>query len=110
MVEDKKDGAGAQEPAADRAAPGYAVSEKRLDAALARIEASIRSLNGRMRSLTRIEAETQRLASDRNRLAAELDRALSRGNRLDEASADVSRRLVATMETVREVLDGEERS
>lgn len=100
----------ASPPGQDARSDGFGTAEKRVDKALARLEASIRSLNGRMRSLTRIEAETQRLATDRNRLAAELDRTLSRANRLDEASADVSRRLVATMETVREVLEGEERA
>lgn len=82
---------------------------ERLDKALGRLESSIRSLNGRMRSLDRLEAESQRLASDRARLASELDRSMAREKRLDESTADVSRRLVEAMETVKSVLTNEER-
>lgn len=49
--------------------------------------------------------EVQRLNVDRAALAAELDVAEDRAKRLTDANADVSRRLVAAMETVRAVLD-----
>jgi hypothetical protein len=52
----------------------------------------------------RIEADTQRLMAERARLAAELDRESARARRLDDTAAEVSRRLVAAMETVRAVI------
>ena len=51
------------------------------------------------------EAEVQRMNADRARLAQELDNSESRGERLEEANKEVSRRLVTAMETIRAVLD-----
>lgn len=51
------------------------------------------------------EAEAQRLNADRARLAQELDNSEARGERLEEANKEVSRRLVTAMETIRAVLD-----
>jgi len=51
------------------------------------------------------EAEVQRLNADRARLAQELDNSEARGERLEEANKEVSRRLVTAMETIRAVLD-----
>ncbi len=45
-----------------------------------------------------------RLGTDRSRLAQSLDAAEARSARLEEANREVSRRLVAAMETIREVL------
>jgi len=82
----------------------YDAAAMRLDRALQRLEASVRSLNGRMRTHARIEADTQKLIAERARYASELDKASAKVRRLDEAAADVSRRLVVAMETVNEVL------
>jgi hypothetical protein len=82
----------------------YEGATDRLDRALQRLEASVRSLNGRMRTHARIEADTQRLLGERARLASELDKEAARAKRLDDGAAEVSRRLVAAMETVREVM------
>ena len=82
----------------------YEGAAGRLDRALSRLEASVRSLNGRMRAHSRIEADTQKLMSERARLASDLDKEAARARRLDDSAAEVSRRLVAAMETVREVL------
>ncbi len=82
----------------------YDAAAARLDRALQRLEASVRSLNGRMRTHARIEADTQKLIAERARYAGELDKASARARRLDDAAADVSRRLVVAMETVNEVL------
>ena len=82
----------------------YEGAAGRLDRALAGLEASVRSLNGRMRTHARIEADTQKLLAERARLASELDRQAARAKRLDDSAAEVSRRLVDAMETVREVL------
>ena len=51
------------------------------------------------------EAEVQRMNADRARLAQELDNSEARGERLEEANREVSRRLVTAMETIRAVLD-----
>lgn len=83
---------------------GYEVAAARMDRALQRLEASVRSLNGRVRAHARIEADAQRLIAERARFAAELDKEAARAKRLDDSAAEVSRRLVAAMETVREVL------
>ena len=50
-------------------------------------------------------AEVQRMNADRARLAQELDNSEARGERLEAANKEVSRRLVAAMETIRAVLD-----
>lgn len=83
---------------------GYEGAADRLDKAFGRLEASVRSLNGRMRAHARIEADTQKLVGERSRLASELDKVSARAKRLDESSAEVARRLVVAMESVREVL------
>jgi hypothetical protein len=83
---------------------GYEGAAARLDRALQRLDASVRSLNGRVRTHARIEADTQKLIAERARYAAELDKEAARAKRLDDAAAEVSRRLVAAMEQVREVL------
>jgi predicted nucleic acid-binding Zn-ribbon protein len=56
-------------------------------------------------SYVEAEAEVQRMNADRARLAQELDSSESRGERLEEANKEVSRRLVTAMETIRAVLD-----
>ena len=83
---------------------GYEAAAARLDRALGRLEASVRSLNGRMRAHSRIEADTHKLVTERAKLASELDRVSARARRLDESAAEVARRLVVAMESVREVL------
>lgn len=82
----------------------YEAANARLDRAVSRLEASVRSLNGRVRAHARIEADTQKLMAERTRFAAELDKEAARAKRLDDSAAEVSRRLVAAMEAVREVL------
>ena len=79
-------------------------ASERLDRAFQRLEASVRSLNGRMRTHARIEADTQKLLAERAKFASDLDRASAKAKRLDEASAEVARRLVVAMDTVNEVL------
>jgi hypothetical protein len=83
---------------------GYEAASARLDRAVARLEASVRSLNGRMRSHSRIEADTQKLLAERARFATDLEKTSARARRLDEGAGEVARRLVAAMESVREVL------
>ncbi|WP_432757248.1 DUF4164 domain-containing protein [Consotaella aegiceratis] len=49
--------------------------------------------------------ELQRMAADRAKLAGQLDAALARGERLEQANREVSKRLVSVMETIRVVLN-----
>jgi hypothetical protein len=88
---------------------GYEAAAARLDRAFSRLEASVRSLNGRMRAHARIEADTAKLVNERARLASELEKASAKAKRLDESAGEVARRLVVAMESVREVLAGDER-
>ena len=83
-----------------------------LDAAAARLERALQRLeqaaDGRVerdRIVDEAEEEVQRQTADRGRLAAELDTALARSQRLDQVNREVSRRLVAAMETIRSVLE-----
>ena len=82
----------------------FEAASERLDRAFQRLEASVRSLNGRMLTHARIEADTQKLLAERAKFASDLDRASAKAKRLDEASAEVARRLVVAMDTVNEVL------
>ena len=58
--------------------------------------------NGKNRSAGE---EIQRISEDRAKLAQDLDSTEERARRLAETNKEVSRRLVAAMETVRSVLD-----
>jgi hypothetical protein len=82
----------------------YEAAGLRLDRALQRLEASVRSLNGRVRTHARIEADTQRLLSERAKFASDLEKTSARAKRLDDASAEVARRLVSAMDAVNDVL------
>jgi hypothetical protein len=77
---------------------------RRLRAALDLLEGALdRRLEG-ARELTALEGEMHRLGADRSRLAQSLDAAEARSARLEDANKEVSRRLVAAMESIREVL------
>jgi hypothetical protein len=82
----------------------YEAAAERLDRAFQRLEASVRSLNGRVRTHARIEADTQKLLAERARFASDLDKVSARAKRLDDASGEVARRLVAAMDAVNDVL------
>jgi len=78
---------------------------KRLEAALDLLESAIeRRLDGE-RHVSELESELHRLGTDRSRLAQSLDSAEARSVRLEEANREVSRRLVAAMESIRSVLE-----
>ena len=59
--------------------------------------------------VTGLEGELQRLGTDRSRLAQSLDAAEARSGRMEEANREVSRRLVAAMESIRDVLAAQQR-
>ena len=77
---------------------------QRLQSAVGLLEGAI---DGRFETEHRaqgVEAELQRLGTDRSRLAQSLDAAEARSARLEEANREVSHRLVAAMESIREIL------
>lgn len=82
-----------------------------LDDALARLETAIGRVEGAVdhrlehaRRIGDMEDEVQRLGTDRSQLAQSLDAAQAHVERVEEANQEVSRRLVAAMETIRDVL------
>lgn len=77
----------------------------RLARALEALEAAVAARVERDREYLDGEEEIQRLGADRSRLAEELDKSEARSERLQTANAEVSRRLVAAMESIRAVLD-----
>ncbi|MTI16589.1 DUF4164 family protein [Rhodobacteraceae bacterium RKSG542] len=87
-------------------------TEQKLDDALGRLSAAIGKLEGvahqRMnadKSMGVLEKDLQRLGEDRSQLAATLDDAEARAEKLETVNKEVSKRLVAAMETIRTVLD-----
>ncbi len=83
-----------------------------LDTALTRLEQAIQRLDGAVarriaatETIAGLEQELSRLGEDRSRLALDLDGAVARAGRLEDANREVSRRLVAAMESIRTVLD-----
>lgn len=73
--------------------------------ALSGLENAIDARMEKERDYFEAESEVRRMNADRSRLAEELDQSQHRANRLEEANREVSRRLVAAMETIRAVLD-----
>lgn len=76
----------------------------RLQAALARVESAVERSLERQREVAGLEDELQSLGTDRSRLAQSLDAAEERSGRMEDANREVSRRLVAAMESIRDVL------
>ncbi|MER2535676.1 MAG: DUF4164 domain-containing protein [Rhizobiaceae bacterium] len=77
----------------------------RLGRAMETLEQGVEARLEREQDYVEVEAEIQRMNADRSRLAQELDNSEARGERLEEANREVSRRLVTAMETIRAVLD-----
>ena len=77
----------------------------RLGKAIDSLEDAVAARLERDQDYGEAEAEVQRMNADRAKLAQELDSSEARGERLEEANKEVSRRLVTAMETIRAVLD-----
>lgn len=77
----------------------------RLGRAIEALEQAVAARIEREQDYAEAEAEVQRMNADRARLAQELDNSEARGERLEDANKEVSRRLVTAMETIRAVLD-----
>ena len=78
---------------------------QRLGLALTTLEAALERRFDRDRSVAGLEDELARAGEDRSRLAQDLDEEKTRAGRLEETNREVSRRLVAAMESIRSVLD-----
>ncbi|WP_181706654.1 DUF4164 domain-containing protein [Chthonobacter rhizosphaerae] len=76
-----------------------------LDQAIGRLETAVDRRLDADRTIMTLEDELSRLGEDRSRLALDLDGAMARAGRLEDANREVSRRLVAAMESIRAVLD-----
>ncbi len=77
---------------------------RRVDAAMHNLENAIEGRREDMQATSGLEEELHRLGLDRSQLAQSLDAAESRSARLEKANREVSRRLVAAMETLRHLL------
>lgn len=77
----------------------------RLGKAIETLEATVAARFEQQVDTAEVEAEVQRMNADRAKLAQELDNSEARGERLENANREVSRRLVTAMETIRAVLD-----
>lgn len=77
----------------------------RLGRALEAVEGAVAARLEKEEDFAEAEEEIQRMNADRSRLAQELDASEARGERLESANKEVSRRLVTAMETIRAVLD-----
>ena len=86
-------------------APAVEAALGRLTAALETLETALERRFETDRSNAELEEEVARLAEDRSGLAQTLDQEKARGNLLEETNREVSRRLVAAMESIRSVLD-----
>lgn len=80
---------------------------RRLEAALQGLELAIGQRLSRSAGAEGLTDEVQMLSADRARLAESLDQAQARAAKLDNVNREVSRRLGATVEAIREILDAE---
>ena len=78
---------------------------RRLETALNLIESAVDRRLESERQVAGLEGELHRLGTDRSQLAQSLDAAEARSAALAEANREVSRRLVAAMESIRGVLE-----
>lgn len=77
---------------------------KQLEQALSALDDAIERREEEQRRRANLEVELHRVGADRSRLAHALDSAEARAARLEETNREVSRRLVAAMESIRGVL------
>ena len=77
----------------------------RLDAALDGLERTVERRISSDQTIHGLQDQIQRLGEDRSRLAGELDAQKTHSTSLEDANREVSRRLVAAMESIRTVLE-----
>ncbi len=77
---------------------------QRLEGALRHLESAVEGHGEKLQAAFGLEDTLHQLGVDRSRLAQALDEAEGRSARLESVNREVSTRLVAAMETIREVL------
>lgn len=77
---------------------------RRLETALRGLEVAIGQRLSRVVGSASLAAQVETLAADRARLAETLDQAQARAVRLESVNRDVSRRLGAAAEAIRDIL------
>ena len=82
---------------------------RRLTQALDALEAAVERRCEANKSESVLAGQVQALGEDRARLAAELDSMSARARGLETASRDVSQRLDVAMQSIRAMLEGDER-
>ena len=77
---------------------------QKLEQALTALDDAIERREDEAQRKVDLEAELHRVGSDRSRLAQALDAAEAKSARLEDANREVSRRLVAAMESIRGIV------
>lgn len=88
---------------------GIDAATRRLAAALESLESAVERRRESDRGDEALSAQVHALGADRSRLAAELDVQTARARRLEAVNRDIARRLDVAMETIRSVLDADDR-
>lgn len=82
---------------------------RRLAKALEALEAAVERRREADQTERQLVAQLQAMGGDRSRLAAELDAAAARATRQDATNREIGRRLDVAIETVRAVIDNNDR-
>jgi hypothetical protein len=82
---------------------------RRLAMALEALEAAVERRRAADRVEQQLVAQLQAMGGDRSRLAAELDAATAQAKRQDNVHREIGRRLDVAIETVRAVIDNNDR-
>ena len=84
-------------------------ARRRIAAALDLLEAAINRRREHDRQRVELEAQIQAFGADRSRLAGELDHARASISSLEATNREVAQRLDQAVDTIRAVLDSQER-
>ena len=82
---------------------------KRLALALDALEAALERRRLADRGEETLGAQIQALGTDRSRLAADLDAQAARARKLESTNREIARRLDVAIDTIRSVIDTEDR-
>jgi hypothetical protein len=82
---------------------------KRLALALDALEAAIERRRESDRGEAALASQLHALGSDRSRLASELDQVTARSRRLETTNREIAKRLDTAMETIRSVIESNDR-
>jgi len=82
---------------------------KRLALALDALEAAVERRQEADRVGDRLGEQLQALSTDRSRLAAELDDTAARARKLESTNREIARRLDVAMDTIRTVIEANDR-